>query len=339
MWSRRDVEPFARTVTSGRAILRVGFAAGLALSAIVFLPAEASAQRVAHPAARPGGHAVAVRRPVYSGSGYYRPAYYRPYYYRPYYYGYPYYYGPSFAFGLSFGWYGGYGWPAYYGFAPYGYYGPAYSYGYPYPYYYDYNGSARLQIAPREAEVYVDGYLAGTVDNFDGRLQRLHVPSGEHELQVYLKGYRTYRQKVLFRPGATVSIQHALQPLAAGEQGEERPTPPPRSAQPPLRHGDSHRPPAATDHYPPARHEVVPQAPAPGESAYGAIAVRVQPMNAEVLVNGERWESPQAGDLTLQLAEGTYQVEVRREGFRPYSATIRVRRGETTSLNVSLSRQ
>ena len=48
----------------------------------------------------------------------------------------------------------------------------------------------------------MDGYLVGTVDDFDGWMQRLHVMYGEHEIQIYLQGYRTIRQKVLFRPGA-----------------------------------------------------------------------------------------------------------------------------------------
>jgi uncharacterized membrane protein len=69
------------------------------------------------------------------------------------------------------------------------------------------------------------------------------------------------------------------------------------------------------------------------------VAIRVQPADAEVIVDGERWESPEAGDLTLQLAEGSYPVEIRKEGYRPYSATVSIRRGETTSLNVSLSQQ
>jgi uncharacterized membrane protein len=71
---------------------------------------------------------------------------------------------------------------------------------------------------------------------------------------------------------------------------------------------------------------------------HGALAIRVQPADAQVIVDGETWESPDAGDLTLQLAEGTHAVEIRREGFRPYRAEVQVRRGETTALNVSLVR-
>ncbi len=53
-------------------------------------------------------------------------------------------------------------------------------------------------MTPRNTQVYIDGYFVGVVDNFDGNLQRLNVEAGEHELQLYLEGYRPFTQKVLF---------------------------------------------------------------------------------------------------------------------------------------------
>ena len=294
----------------------------------------ASAQRRPVPVHRPVTHsgAVAVPRPYYGS--YYRPyySYYRPYYYP--YYGYPYY-------GFYGGWYGGlsvgFGW---------GYPGPYYGQ-YPYPYYghgyYDHVSSARIQVQQRQAEVFIDGYFVGHVDDFDGWSQRLDVQPGEHTLEVYLAGHHTLRQNLLFRPGATIKIEHVMQPLAAGEPGDPRPVPSPRA-----------RPQAQTDpdqQYPDRGYAERPDdrpAPPPRRTSpppadvqsrdYGAIAVRVQPMDAQVLVDGESWQSPDAGSITLQLTEGTHRVEVRKEGFRTYTAEIRVRRGETSSLNVSLSR-
>ena len=52
--------------------------------------------------------------------------------------------------------------------------------------------------------MFIDGYLVGTVDDFDGWAQRLNVAPGEHQLVIYLKGHRTFRENVLFRPGATL---------------------------------------------------------------------------------------------------------------------------------------
>jgi len=63
-----------------------------------------------------------------------------------------------------------------------------------YPPYRYYNvapeASLKLEVKPKEAEVYIDGYYAGIVDDFDGAFQRLHVDPGEHEIELYLDGYR-----------------------------------------------------------------------------------------------------------------------------------------------------
>ena len=60
--------------------------------------------------------------------------------------------------------------------------------------------SVRLEVTPRDAEVYVDGYYAGNVDDFDGSFQRLRVEPGEHEIAIFREGFRTFRQKVYLRP-------------------------------------------------------------------------------------------------------------------------------------------
>ena len=70
-------------------------------------------------------------------------------------------------YGYGYGYYDPF-WFGYGGWSPYGWYAPFYL-----PNAYDSNvGSGRLQVKPRNAEVYVDGYYAGTVDDFDGALQR-----------------------------------------------------------------------------------------------------------------------------------------------------------------------
>ena len=281
----------------------------LSIVTVAALPHEAEAQR--HVGPHPSSRAVVV--------------YSRPYY--------PFYYAPFYA-GWYGGWYGGWGpgWYGWNGWYPYGFYGqyyPPYGYGYGY----DPTGSARIDIKPREAEVYVDGYLVGTVDDFDGWMQRLHVMYGEHEIQIYLQGYRTIRQKVLFRPGATLKLSSVMEPLPAGEAQEPRPVP----AEGVRQSGPQRR-------YPP---EQMPQGPSSPRhrgraeaSDFGSVAIRVQPADAEVVIDGERWDAPQGGDrLTVQLGEGEHRIEIRKEGYRTYSTSIRLLRGETVPLNVSLSRQ
>ena len=90
--------------------------------------------------------------------------------------------GTVFVPGYGYGFYpwgfGGLGFAgAYYG----GYYDPWYGAGPSYPiggYSSSDQGAIRLKVKPREAQVYVDGYYAGNVDDFDGVFQRLHLGTG-----------------------------------------------------------------------------------------------------------------------------------------------------------------
>jgi hypothetical protein len=221
---------------------------------------------------------------------------------------------------------GYYGYPS---FAPYSWWYPSPWIGYrPLPYYgyaYDNRTDVRVQVTPREAEVYVDGYLAGTVDDFDGTFQRLRLPPGEHEITIYLAGFRTVRQKVLLSPGSTYRIRHALAPLPAGE-AEPRPAAPP--APPPARRGPSHEP----GRYPP------PDAGRTTAAHFGTLAIRVQPFDADILIDGEVWKGADAGErLTVQVGAGTRHVEIRKDGYAPYTAEVHVRAGETATVNVSLT--
>lgn len=282
--------------------------------------------------------------PIYGGGGYYRP-YYRPYYYSSFYYPYyyPYYYGGFYSpFYFSFGW----GYPYGYGYGPYGGYGYApFYYG---PVVYDNTGSARLQVTPRNTQVYVDGYFVGLVDEFDGYLQRLNVQIGEHDLQLYLEGHRSFEQKVLFTRGGTVKLLHTMQPLGPGETAA-----PPKPVNPPPRSRANRAPydqgqgPAPYDRQPPSQYDRQPppqydrQAPGPrgGQpSEFGSLLLRVRPGDADILVDGEVWNAPEGQDqFVIELAEGAHRVEVRKNGFQAYTTTVRVRRGETVRLNVSLT--
>ena len=63
----------------------------------------------------------------------------------------------------------------------------------------------------------------------------------------------------------------------------------------------------------------------------------MQPGDAEVSIDGENWRGPGAQDrLTVEVAEGSHTVEIRKSGYRTYVTQVDVRRGQTTPLNVSL---
>jgi len=180
----------------------------------------------------------------------------------------------------------------------------------------------RLQVKPRNAVVFVDGYYAGVVDDFDGTFQRLHVDAGQHRIQLFLAGHRLHTQDLYLQPGNTFTMRHTMEPLEAGEPPPEPPTGTPRSA------GSS---PASI----PPPQDVAAISGSPANSTYGTLAIRVQPGDGLVLIDGERWNGNEA--IEVQIAPGAHTVEVRKTGFRGYLTEVTVKRGETTRLNIALA--
>jgi hypothetical protein len=129
----------------------------------------------------------------------------------------PYYYRPSFRPGFGY-----YSYP--YGY-PSGY--PAYGYGYPYGYGYGYAvpppgylsvvpgrpyGGVRIVDAPRDAEVFADGYYVGIVDDFDGVFQHLNLEAGPHRIEIRAPGLQPIAFDVRVEPGQTITIRAAFRP-------------------------------------------------------------------------------------------------------------------------------
>lgn len=289
-------------MTSRIRLLRLVAAGGLCAAILTLSPTDALAQRRGHPVGRGGGVVIAPR--AYIGLGVYDP-----------------FWGWG-AWGP--GWYPPFG-PAFIGANA---------------------GSARIQVTPRQTEVYVDGYMAGTVDDFDGFFQRLDVEPGEHELTLYLEGYETITEKVLFRPGATLDIKHQMRALPAGASSGPRPTAasaPPQPAGPP-EPGNGPMPGAGRGRrMPPPEYGRRGGGPPPRDEApmdaFGTLAIRVQPDDATLIIDGERWDAPEGdGPILIDLPEGSHDIEVRKDGRPSYRRTVQVRAGRTTPLNVSLSR-
>ena len=259
---------------------------------------------------------------VFVGPSYYYRPIYRPYYFGTFYD--PYYYRP-------FYWY------------PYSQVG--YGYGR-----FDGGAALRIQVMPRDTEVYIDNYYAGTVDDFDGMFQRLHIEPGAHDVTLYREGYRTVRQRIYIQPTGTFRLRYDMVPLGPGDIPEPRPAEPPAPQAPPSQsppQGAPYPPQAPRGAYPPpppgAPQGAYPPGPGPAERneprGSASLSIRVQPESAEVLIDGERWESSGDERLVVQVAPGVHHVEVRRDGYRTYVSDINVRPGETSNVNISLTRQ
>jgi hypothetical protein len=135
-----------------------------------------------------------------------------PYYYYPY--GYSSFYGPGFYDSFwwgSAGWGGwGPGWGAYGGYPGYGY-GRSLDF-----------GRLRLQVQPRDAEVFVDGYYAGQVDDFDGRFQGLQLETGGYSVEIRKPGWEPLTFDVRVMPDRTTTYKGELIPRSS-----DSPEPPP----------------------------------------------------------------------------------------------------------------
>jgi hypothetical protein len=153
------------------------------------------------------------------------------------------YYGAALGFG-GFGLYYDPFWSSYgyggYGYGGHGYYG-GYGYGYPYRNYlysdgygsssgvapssgYSTNpdsssvqpsetGYLRLRVEPTTAQVYVDGFYIGTVDDFNGSVEDAKLEGGPHRVEIRAPGYETLTFDVKTEAGRTITYRGSLQPV------------------------------------------------------------------------------------------------------------------------------
>jgi len=217
---------------------------------------------------------------------------------------------------------------------PWGRYGPWGPYRSPFWNYYPYNefnASARIEVTPKETEVYVDGSFAGVVDDFDGYWQRLNLIPGEHVITLYLDGYRTVRYERYFSPHSGQSIKGEMEKLTAGESSGPKPQPEPRpeTSSSIQRNPRSPQDPTAT-----------PPAPAARPERFGTLALMVQPTDAQILVDGQPWTGASPSSrLAIRLSAGRHDIEVRKDGFTTYKETVLIRADATMTLNVGLTKK
>jgi hypothetical protein len=146
------------------------------------------------------GTAVPRSRPPYhGGGGWNSPIWYYPYY--------PLSYGLFWDpwWGYASGWGSGWGWGSAYvgGYGGGAYQGPAYQV----------YGGLRLKMKPKEAEVFVDGYFAGIVDDFDGAFQQLNLDVGPHRIEVRHPGHEPLAFEIRTQPDEKITYKGKLKPL------------------------------------------------------------------------------------------------------------------------------
>ena len=230
---------------------------------------------------------------------------------------------------------------------PWGYPCP-YPYPYPYPYpgrypYYYYSNEAdlRLEVKPRETEVYVDGAMAGIVDDFDGIFQRLHLRPGEHEITLYLPGYRSWSERRYFGPHSDQRILHTMLPLAPGQPDDPRPM----RVTPPVQIDDRERPYDPRDprdpreprrEPPPQRDQPRTDVPVIDPRSFGTLSVSVTPSDAEITLDGQKQSLTSGNRFVIQLGEGVHHLLIKKNGYDTFETDLQIRRGRTLSFDVNL---
>ena len=241
----------------------------------------------------------------------------------------------------------------YYGGSRYGYYGYGYGYYNPYdswysPYYYSGyygyspsyyrrsrgygsyrdSGSLRIIVEPEKTRVYVDGYYAGIVDDFDGILQRLNVPPGRHEITLKLEGYRTQHFKVYVPVDDTIKIHYDMV-RGSGEATSEQFAGVPADYARIEDMDDNDRRRGDDDGgYDRDRSD---------EGDTVAVRLQVNPRDASVYVDGE-FRGSGRQSTNLRLRPGRHRIEVVRPGFRTVEREVEVRSGRNEDLEFELEK-
>ena len=232
------------------------------------------------------------------------------------------YYSPYYnGFGYPYGY--GYGYP-YYGGGYYGYYGGSYAY----------TGSVRLKVKPRHAEVLVDGYYVGTVDNFDGTFQSLKLEPGAASIEVRAEGFDDLRLDVMILAGRKITYEENMRARDPGQ------APPPSAARrPPERGADRERAEVRPD---PRGRDADPGPPAGFEGrppAFGGVRLRVEPRNARVFVDGYYVGTVDDfdGGRGLALESGPQSIEIRADGYESLEIKVRILPDETITYEDELT--
>jgi hypothetical protein len=235
------------------------------------------------------------------------------------------YYGGSYSYYPS--WYGSY-WSPY---GSYGWYGGYWggSWGYPwaggsvYHYVRREAGAIRVLVDPAEARVYVDGYYAGVVDDYDGLFQRLSVSPGRHEITLKLEGYKTHRMKVYVGSDSTLKLRYDLQ-KGSGETFEDL-------AGNSVPERELRRERARDEERGDARTEEEDDEPALG----GRLKLRVRPTDSSIYIDGA-FKGSAREIPSLGLPSGRHRVEVVRPGYRTAEKDVEIEAGETNELSIEL---
>ncbi len=172
----------------------------------------------------------------------------------------------------------------------------------------------RLDVSPKDADVYVDGYYAGTVSDFNGVFHHLTVTAGPHVIEMRKTGLETLTIEMYVQPNHTITFRAVMQPAQSGSVNDET------------------EPGLGT---PPAVSSTMPSG-VPGDLCFD-----VTPKEAQVYVDGyyvgtvADWEGRRQ---RLTLAPGAHRVELQASDYETAQFDITIESRQTTTYRGALTR-
>ncbi len=263
------------------------------------------------------GDSTAGRQPVDrrpGGGGYYHPDWNGGYRYPRYYWGWgwgPYYYWPW--------WWGGY--------YDYPYYGRPYDYRH---YDEDQMGALDLDVSPERAQIYLDGQMIGTADDFDGFPTYLWLPKGTYDVVIYLDGYQTIARQYSIYPGVVVDVEDRMVP---GESKRPEDLMTKTHERRDARMAEEREQEEWAD-----AQERRSRATA---ADVGRVVIDIAPGDASVYLDGRfLGTASELGHLHsgLIVDPGRHQLEVVRPGFHNEMSSFQVEAGEEVTVSIELER-
>lgn len=195
-----------------------------------------------------------------------------------------------------------------------------YPYGYSYPPYGGWRvyadwerASVRIDVTPNDAQVYVDRYYAGVVDDYDGIFQRLVLRPGAHLLEIRKTGYRSLVTELNLYAGESITYRRTMEPSTAEDVASTLPPPPgfAEGAAPPV------------------------DAPA------GDIKFDVVPKDAEIYADGfyAGIVDDFNGSQHLQLAPGMHHLSIELTGYETIAVDVLVSSERTITYRAQLTKK
>jgi hypothetical protein len=198
--------------------------------------------------------------------------------------------------------------------------------GYPYPYgyppapwrfYADWETtSVWLDVSPKDAQVYVDGYYAGVVDDFDGIFQHLTLRAGPHLIEMRKTGYRPLAVEINLYWGQSVTYRRTMEPASEADSA------------------------VAFVGAPGFEEGAVPPSPADINAPPGDVRFDVTPKHAAVYADGfyVGIVDDFNGSQHLLLAPGQHHVSLRLDGYESVDVDLSIDAGHTMTYRTSLKK-